>query len=55
LTTGRIVAAHGQFNDTRQVAPPPSVHHPYLTHASMGPPESKAQTASRLVQPFLHS
>jgi len=28
---------------------------PYLTHASLGPPESSTQTASRLVQPFLHS
>jgi len=26
-----------------------------LTHASLGPPESKSQTTSRSVQPFLHS
>jgi len=29
--------------------------HPHLLHASLGPPESKSQTASRSVQPFLHS
>jgi len=29
--------------------------HPHLTHASFGPPQSISQTASRLVQPFLHS
>ena len=29
--------------------------HPYLIHASLGPLESKYQTASRSVQPFLHS
>jgi len=28
---------------------------PHLPHASLGPPESITQTASRLVQPFLHS
>jgi len=28
---------------------------PHLIHASLGPPESKTQTASRSVQPFLHS
>jgi len=29
--------------------------HPHVTHASLGPPESTTQTASRSVQPFLHS
>jgi len=28
---------------------------PHLIHASLGPPESKSQTASRSVQPFLCS
>jgi len=27
--------------------------YPYLIHASLGPPESSTQTASRSVQPFL--
>jgi len=27
----------------------------HLIHASLGPPESKSQTASRLVQPLMHS
>jgi len=29
--------------------------HPHLIHAFLGPPESKSKTASRSVQPFLHS
>ena len=29
--------------------------HPHLIHAFLGPPKSKSQTASRSVQPFLHS
>jgi len=28
---------------------------PYVTHAYLGPPESKSQTAPRSVQPLLHS
>jgi len=28
---------------------------PHVTHASLGPPESITQMASRPVQPFLHS
>jgi len=28
---------------------------PHVTHASLGPPESSTQTASRSVQPFFHS
>jgi len=27
----------------------------HLIHASLGPPEFKSQTASRPIQPFLHS
>jgi len=45
-----ITAAHGQFNGIRQVAPVCTT-----TIASLGPPESKFQTGSRSVQPFLHS
>jgi len=51
LTTGRIAAAHGLFNSIRQVA---SVCTQPKT-CFLGPPESKYQTASRSVQPFLHS
>jgi len=29
--------------------------HRHLIRASLGPPESKCQTASRMVRPFLHS
>jgi len=43
-----MAVAHGQFIGIRQVA-----HH--LIHASVGQPESKSQTVSRSVQPFLHS
>jgi len=39
-----------------QNCPFPWVHlHPYLIHGSLAPPESPTQTASRSVQPFLHS
>jgi len=51
LATGRIAAAHARFRGILQVAPvctPPN-------NASLGPPESRSQTASRSVQRFLHS
>jgi len=51
LITGHIDVAHGRFNSMCQVASVTS----HLTHASLGPPEFKSQTASRSVQPFLHS
>jgi len=47
LTTGCIAAAHGLFSGIRQMAP-------VCTTCFFGPPESKSQTASRSVQPFLH-
>jgi len=46
LTTGRITATHGRFSGIRQVQP-------HVIHASLGPPESKSQMSSQLVQPFL--
>jgi len=44
---GRIAAAHGRFSSIRHVSA-------VCNHLIMllGPPESSAQTASRLVQPF---
>ena len=45
-----IAAAYGRFNCICQVA---TVCTP--TYASLGPPESISETASRLVQPLLHS
>jgi len=54
FTTGHIAAAHGRFSGIRQVTPVCTVHL-HLIHASLGPLESKYQTASRLVQPFVHS
>jgi len=51
LSTGRIAAAYERFSGIRQVTPvctPPN-------NASLGLPESKSQTASRSVQPFLHT
>ena len=51
MTTGRIAAAHGRFSGIRQVAQCAS----HIIHASLGPPDSKSQTASRTVQPFLHN
>jgi len=47
LTTGCIDAAHGLFSGIRQMAP-------VCITCFFGPPESKSQTASRSVQPFLH-
>jgi len=38
-----------------KIAPSNEGSGPQLTHASLGPPESKLQTASRLIQPILHS
>jgi len=49
LTTGCIATAHERFSGIHQVAPvctPPN-------NAFLGPPESKSQTASGSVQPFL--
>jgi len=46
-----MAAAHEQFNGIRQVAPvctPPNT-------CFLGPPKPTTQTASRSVQPFLHS
>jgi len=49
LTAGRIAAAHGRFNGICKMCKPQK-------HASLCRPESKSQTtASRSVQPFLHS
>ena len=49
LTAGRIAAAHGRFNGICKMCTPQK-------HASLCRPESKSQTtASRSVQPFLHS
>jgi len=44
----RIAAAHGRFNDIRQVASVCTA----IIHGSLGPSESSTQTASRSVQPF---
>jgi len=46
-------AAHGRFNRIRQVAPM-CTSHP-IRDDSFDPPESRSQTASRSVQPFLHN
>jgi len=51
LTTGHIAAAYERFSGIRQVAPVC----PHLIHAWLGPSEFSTQTASRSVQPFLHS
>jgi len=51
LTTCHIAITHAWFNGICQLAPvcsPPN-------NAFLGPPESKSQTVSWLVQPFLHS
>ena len=48
---GRIAAAHGQFNHIRQVAPTCK----RSDKCSVGQPESIPKTASRSVQPFMHS
>jgi len=51
VTTGCMGAAHGGFIGICQVAPvciPPNT-------CFLGPPESTTETASRSVQPFLHS
>ena len=37
------------------IAPSHGGSGPYVVHASLGPPKSITQMASRLVQPFLHS
>ena len=54
LTKGCVTVAHGWFCGIRQVAPVCAAPN-NLVHASLGPPESTAEMASRLVQPFLHS
>jgi len=51
LAKSHIAAAHERFN--RVFSGSANVH-PHLTHASLGPPESLPQTASRSVRPFLH-
>jgi len=49
---GHIAEAHRWFNHIRQVAP---ICTPDLRHASVGPPKSIPQMASRSVLLFLHS
>jgi len=46
---GHIAAAHGRLSRIHRVAPKS------ILRAYLGPPESITQTASRSVQPFLHS
>ena len=38
-----------------KIAPSHGGSEPHLIHGSLGPPKSSTQTASRSVQPFLHS